>query len=603
MKKIFSLLLASMVAVSLSGCSSSDTAATAAASSAPAESTSAAGTYQAGTYTGSAEGHNGTVSVDVTFTDNAISSIEVTENSETPTLSDKALTDLPEEIVAQQTLNVDNISGATFTSMAVKNAVADAVTQAGGDADALRKAPYEKAAEATDDIDTDVLVIGGGTAGLMAAYEAGKAGVKTTLIEKLDVLGGTLNEAAGLLLTVDSEENDSSLDDSLDRVMDFYQTVNADSSIQPDYDFTKNLMSQTGATVDELIDMGLAHNDLDLGTYVGTQFTIGYQLSADLIDAIDKEGVTVLTETAADELIADSDGAVTGAKVHNDTGSFTISAKKIIVACGGASWNTSMVPEKSTGIDVHEKTQIGSTGDGMNMLQAIGAEMASNDVYIKSSQPDYADEFHNDWSNTPSNGMALLIDADGERFTNEAPAAATILNKKMIDHASNAYWFLIDEDNTIGYDEDYFAKVKEFAADDDVKAAVHADSLDELAEKLGMDADTLKKTVEDYNSACEAGKDDAYGKNAQYLKAYPEDGGFYAVYQRIGSWGTIGGAVVDEQQHVLNADGEVIPNVFAAGETATGQLFGDYYFGGFSLGLYTTAGRIAAEQAAAEIQQ
>ena len=603
MNKLVSCLLASMVAVSLAGCSSSGTA-SAAATSAPSESAAAsAASYKAGTYTGSAEGHNGTVSVDVTFTDDAISSIEIKENSETPTLSDKALKDLPDEIVAQQTLNVDNVSGATFTSMAVKNAVADAVTQAGGDADALRKAPYEKAAEATDDISTDVLVIGGGTAGLMAAYEAGKAGVSTTLIEKLDVLGGTLNEAAGLLLTVDSEKNDSSLDDSLDRVLDFYKTVNADSSIQPDYDFTKNLMSQTGATVDELIDMGLAHNDLDLGTYVGTQFTIGYRLSADLIAAIEKEGVKILTGTAADELVTDSDGAVTGAKVHNDTGSFTISAKKIIVACGGASWNTSMVPEKSTGIDVHEKTQIGSTGDGMNMLQQIGAQMSSEDIYIKSSQPDYADEFHNDWSNTPSNGMALLIDSEGKRFTNEAPATATILNKKMIDHASSSYWFLIDDDNTIGYDDDYFAKVKEFAADDDVKAVVHADSLEELAGKLGVDAGTLKQTVEDYNSACAAGKDDEFGKDAQYLKAYPEDGGFYAVYQRIGSWGTIGGAIVDEQQHVLDADGNVIPNVFAAGETATAQLFGDYYFGGFSLGLYTTAGRIAAEQAVAEIQQ
>ena len=61
--------------------------------------------------------------------------------------------------------------------------------------------------------------------------------------------------------------------------------------------------------------------------------------------------------------------------------------------------------------------------------------------------------------------------------------------------------------------------------------------------------------------------------------------------------------LLSENSTVFDADGNVIPNVFAAGETATAQLFGDYYFGGFSLGLYTTAGRIAAEQAVAEIQQ
>ena len=63
----------------------------------------------------------------------------------------------------------------------------------------------------------------------MAAFEAGKAGADVTLIEKLDVISGTLNEAADLLLTVNSEKNDPTIDDSLDRVTEFYKTVNADS--------------------------------------------------------------------------------------------------------------------------------------------------------------------------------------------------------------------------------------------------------------------------------------------------------------------------------------------------------------------------------------
>ena len=125
--------------------------------------------------------------------------------------------------------------------------------------------------------------------------------------------------------------------------------------------------------------------------------------------------------------------------------------------------------------------------------------------------------------------------------------------------------------------------------------------LEELAKTLGIDAGTLKQTVTDYNAACKAGKDDAFGKDAAYLKAYPEDGGFYAVYRRVGSWGTIGGAYVNENQQVVDADDQPIANLFAAGESATTQLFGDYYFGGFSLGLYTTAGRIAAAEAVKEI--
>ena len=67
------------------------------------------------------------------------------------------------------------------------------------------------------------------------------------------------------------------------------------------------------------------------------------------------------------------------------------------------------------------------------------------------------------------------------------------------------------------------------------------------------------------------------------------------------SWGTIGGALTDLQFHVLDANDVVIPNVFAVGECATSMLFGDYYFGGYSLGFYTAAGKIAAETAVAEI--
>ena len=602
LKRISSMVLSAAVTAAMLAGSGTGAAVMAESTteSATQSAAGAAGSYTAGTYTGTAAGHNGDITVSVTFTDNAIASVEVTGQSETPTLSDKALTEIPQAIVDNQSLGVDTVSGATFTSRGIINAVADAVDQAGGDSAALADAPAEEKTLPTDDRSTDVLVLGGGTAGLMAAYEAAKQGADVTLVEKLDVLGGTLNEAAGLLLTVNSEKNDSSLDDSLDRVVNFYKSVNSDSSVQPDYDFTSNLMSQTGATVDELIDLGLDHTDVDMGNYVGTIFTAGYQLSADLQKACTEQGVTFITGTRATELVQDNTGAVTGAKVENRSGSYTITAKKTIVACGGASWGD--VPEKKTNINVHEKTQIGSTGDGMAMLKAAGAKMPDNPnaPYIKSSQPDFAEAFHNDWSNTPDTGMALMIDASGKRFCNEG-AGATIVNKHMIDNNSEGYWDLIDADNAIGYDADYFDKIKELSADGNKTVAVYADTLDELAKTLGIDAGTLKQTVADYNAACKAGKDDAFGKDAAYLKAYPEDGGFYAVYRRVGSWGTIGGAYVNENQQVVDADDQPIANLFAAGESATTQLFGDYYFGGFSLGLYTTAGRIAAAEAVKEI--
>lgn len=103
--------------------------------------TAVADEYKAGAYEATANGHNGPVSVRAEFSDDAILSVTVADHQETPVISDLALSRIPEEIVRFQSLAVDSVSGATFTSIAVKNAVADAVAQAGGDASALRKAP------------------------------------------------------------------------------------------------------------------------------------------------------------------------------------------------------------------------------------------------------------------------------------------------------------------------------------------------------------------------------------------------------------------------------------------------------------------------------
>ena len=102
--------------------------------------------YTPGTYTAQAEGLNGPVTVEVTFSENAIESVVVAAHKETPGISDGAIEKIPAEIVAGQTLNLDAVSGATYTSNAILNAVADAVAQAGGDAEALlpRARPMKK---------------------------------------------------------------------------------------------------------------------------------------------------------------------------------------------------------------------------------------------------------------------------------------------------------------------------------------------------------------------------------------------------------------------------------------------------------------------------
>ena len=140
---------------------------------------SASSGYTPGTYQASATGMNGPVNVSVTFDETSITEIVIGENVETISISKPALTRLPQDIVEYQTLNVDFASGATISSNAVINAVADAVTQAGGDAAALKAAPKpDKGIQEDTTLTTDIVVVGSGLTGVSAALEAANQGKK-----------------------------------------------------------------------------------------------------------------------------------------------------------------------------------------------------------------------------------------------------------------------------------------------------------------------------------------------------------------------------------------------------------------------------------------
>ena len=136
-----------------------------------------AATFNAGTYTASANGMNGAVTVEVTFSDSAITDVKVTEQAETPAIASGALEQIPADIVAHQTLAVDTVTGATITSKAILAAVEDCVKQAGADPDTLRTPVEKNTADVGDrTAHVEVLVIGGGMAGMLCAYLLGRAG-------------------------------------------------------------------------------------------------------------------------------------------------------------------------------------------------------------------------------------------------------------------------------------------------------------------------------------------------------------------------------------------------------------------------------------------
>jgi fumarate reductase flavoprotein subunit len=125
------------------------------------------------------------------------------------------------------------------------------------------------------------------------------------------------------------------------------------------------------------------------------------------------------------------------------------------------------------------------------------------------------------------------------------------------------------------------------------------DTLQDLAENMGVDAATLEKTIQDYNAACEAGEDPVYGKDPKYMISLG-DGPFYAVKARPVSLGAIGGVLVNSNLQVIKEDGTVIGGLYAAGNDVA-EIYNNSYplVEGVTMMTALTGGRICGEEAAA----
>ncbi|MCI8475002.1 MAG: FAD-dependent oxidoreductase, partial [Oscillospiraceae bacterium] len=156
-------------------------------------------------YTGSSVGMQGPLTVEMTVLDGKILNVAVTECKETAYLADVALERIPAQMVEHQTTTVDTVTGATFASNAIMRAAANAAKAAGLDAEKLKANAYHAQPGPAETWDTDVLVIGGGGAGLSAAISAAQNGAKVTLIEKSSFLGGNTFMAGGAFNAVDPE--------------------------------------------------------------------------------------------------------------------------------------------------------------------------------------------------------------------------------------------------------------------------------------------------------------------------------------------------------------------------------------------------------------
>lgn len=600
--------------------------------------------YTEGTYTAQAQGNNGPVTVSVTFSADAITEVAVTEHAETPGLSDRPIEEIPAAIVAHQSLGVDTISGATNTSNAILTAVADCVAQAGGDAEALKAVEVEAAPVEDIEATYDVVVVGGGGAGLTAAITAAQQGAEVILIEKAGSLGGNtliagqgfntsdperqanteMSEAlitelksyleldpadfgafAEVLETVKAQINEylasgsTTLFDSpelhmLHTYMGGKRTGLDGTVIEPDLELARTFATNALDALEWAESIGAEWNDTT-STILGAMWPRSHGLSNGniitiLTDAATAEGVEILTDTRGNELIV-TDGRITGVKATTSAGAnVTLHANSgVVLATGGFSANAPMVAEYNNywpGLsDTMPSTNAPTiTGDGIIMAQKVGADLTGMGFaqLMPSSHPVDGSLFSGIWGSAETQ---VFVNKEGKRYVNEY-AERDVLSKAALEQTDGIFYIICDN------------KIAKNADVEGMEAAgnvVVADTLEELAEKLEIPVDTFVAEIERYNSFVDAQKDDDFGKPLFGEKI--DEAPFVATPRSPALHHTMGGVKIDTDTHVLSTEGTPIPGLYAAGEV-TGGLHAGNRLGGNAMTDFLVFGRIAGENAA-----
>ena len=300
-------------------------------------------------------------------------------------------------------------------------------------------------------------------------------------------------------------------------------------------------------------------------------------MSSRIVIALGIAGCIVLTGTDL------SGGRVVGLKVKGKDGTYTIHSKAVVDAAGGFGANNEMVAKYVPRLKGFATTNHpGATGDGLLLAEKIGAQLIQMDQI--QTHPTVVPNVGEMITEAVRGNGAVLINKEGKRFFNELETRDKVSAAILKQKDGVAYLF---------FDSDMQKSLKATNNYIKQKYCLNGATLDEVAGKMGVPADTLKATMDAWKAGKAANKD-AFGRADM-----PRDldkGPFYAILVTPAVHHTMGGIKIDPLTQVYNTKGQVIPGLFAAGEV-TGGVHGGNRLGGNAQADIVTFGRIAGEQA------
>ena len=547
-----------------------------------------------GTYTGTSKGFGGDVEVTVTVSEDTIDAVEIVGDDETENIGSFAVAMLGDRILAAQSPNVDALTGATVTSGAILRAVKQAFTEAGADLSQFPEAEESVSGERTaETIDTDIVIIGAGGAGMTAAIDAVQAGKDVLLLEKMPYAGGNTTKATGGMNAAETHyQAEQGIEDTVEQFIE--DTMEGGHQIN-DRALVTVMAEGSAAGIDWLDSIGAPlpkvsfsggatnariHSPEDgsgVGAYLVTSF----------LRQLEELEIPVLYETRATELLTDADGAVVGVEAEGKDTDYTIRAKAVILATGGFGNNEDMIVQYRPDLKGTVTTSApGVTGDGIVMAQAVGADLV--DIDQIQLHPTVEQGTSMLITESVRGDGAILVDQEGKRFTNELLTRDVVSAAELAQTGSYAY-ILFDQRLRDG-----LKAIEKYVS---TGITVQGDTIEELAEQIGVDPSTLAETLETWNGHVAAGEDPDFGRTTG-MEADLSQAPYYAIKIAPGIHHTMGGVKIDTSARVLDTDGGPIPGLFAAGEV-TGGVHGGNRIGGNAVADIVVFGKVAAESAVA----
>lgn len=551
-------------------------------------------------------------------------------------LEETVFTKVVAQIIAQQNLDVDAVTGATYSSNGLFGAVEEAVKLAGGDANVLKTNASKKPAEEIEtasfapkvikeyqewlevpdhvdrEIETDYLIVGAGIAGLASAVQASEEGLKTLVIEKNGFVAGNGGGVEGIFGINTKMQQEAGIhaekEDIIAKEMELGQ-YRADGS------FWVDLVNNSAENIEWLLKQGvqLTHVDDYHGTCMFPTFhwwkggfaSQGYVPF--MKQRCDELGVEFMVSTSAISIIQE-DGVVKGVYAKSPDGIVKITAKATLLATGGVGHSAELIEKQGWSTkNLHYCSMPSNTGDGYKMAMAVGAKdmlLESPEFMMNYIQALPHEGVHlyidpiNGFMSLPSGGPAIFVNQDGRRFINENAKKYNLLYQRMAMQSVKASYEIFSQsvyekitEGIEGANEVLAKAVEENEGDSLYKE----DRIEDLAKHFGLPEETLVETIKNYNKFAKQGKDEEFAKDGDSLIPM-EEGPYYIARLDPSNLIGVGGVGTNRKFEAIDAEFNPIKGLYVAGMDSTMQYRNVYTItlGGSACAHDVNSGRHAA---------